>query len=87
MKSKNIKVLRSDNGGEYMDKEFTYFYVKDGIKKEWTTPYILKKNGVTERKNRTFVGVTMDMLYDQDFPRFLWAKSCNIAVYIHNRTC
>jgi len=26
------------------------------------------------------------MLYDQDFPRFLWAEACNTMVYIQNRT-
>lgn len=45
---KKIKVLRSDNGREYTDKDFTDFCAKDGIKREWTTPYNLKHNGVAE---------------------------------------
>ena len=36
---KRIKVLRSDNGGEYTDNEFTGFCTREGIKREWTTPY------------------------------------------------
>jgi len=36
---KKIKVLRSENGGEYIDKDFTFFCAKEGIKREWTTPY------------------------------------------------
>lgn len=47
---KKIKVLHSDNGGEYIDKDFTYFCVKEGIKREWTAPYNPQQNGVAERK-------------------------------------
>jgi len=25
------------------------------------------------------------MLYDQDFPKFLWAEECNTTVYIQNK--
>ena len=31
---KKIKVLRSDNGGEYTDKEFTDFCAREGIRRE-----------------------------------------------------
>ena len=30
-----IKILRSDNGGEHIDKDFTKFYAREGIRKEW----------------------------------------------------
>lgn len=36
---KKIKVLRSDNGGEYVEKDFNDFCAKEGIKRECTTPY------------------------------------------------
>eukprot|EP00253_Pinus_taeda_P031770 PITA_31770 len=45
---KKIQVLRLDNGGEYIDKDFTYFCAKEGIKREWTAPYNPKQNGVAE---------------------------------------
>jgi transposase InsO family protein len=75
---KKIKVLRSDNGGEYIDKDFTDFCAKEGIKREWTTPYNPQQNGVAERKNRTIVGAAKAMLYDQDLPRFLWAEAWDL---------
>ena len=34
LRGKKIKVLHLDNGGEYIDKYFTYFYVKEDIKRE-----------------------------------------------------
>lgn len=82
MSEKNIKALRSDNGGEYTEKYFTDFYTKEGIKREWTTPYNPEKNGLAEQKNRTIVGATKSMLHDQDLPKYLWAKACNTTVDI-----
>src|SRR5437879_5744565 len=74
---KKIKKLRSDNGGEYIDKDFTNFCAKEGIKREWTTPYNLEQNGVVERKNQTIIEAARAMLYDQDMPKFLWAEAYN----------
>jgi transposase InsO family protein len=46
-----IKILRSDNGGEYTSKEFVNFCKDVGIKRELTTPYNPQQNDVAERKN------------------------------------
>ena len=69
-----------------IDKEFTGFCAREGIKREWTAPYNPEQNGVEKRKNWTIVEATRAMLYDQDMPKFLWAEACNTAVYIQNRT-
>jgi transposase InsO family protein len=37
--SKKIKVLRSNNGGQYTSKYFDAFYKEAGIKRELTIPY------------------------------------------------
>ena len=34
-----IKMLRSDNGGEYNSNEFNDFHAKYGIKRQFTIPY------------------------------------------------
>ena len=36
---KKIKVLQSDNGGEYTSGGFVDFYSEAGIKREFTVPY------------------------------------------------
>jgi hypothetical protein len=36
---RKIKVLRSDNGGEYTSKYFSSFCIEAGIKREFTVPY------------------------------------------------
>jgi hypothetical protein len=65
---RKIKVLRSDNGGEYTSKEFINFCIEAGIKRELTVPYNPQQNGVAERKNRTIIEATKAMIHDQILP-------------------
>ena len=44
-----------------------------------------QQNAVAEQKNRTMVGASKAMLFDQGFSLFLWAKTYKTTVYIHNR--
>jgi hypothetical protein len=36
---RRIKVLRSDNGGEYTFRDFNDFCIEEGIKREYIVPY------------------------------------------------
>jgi hypothetical protein len=83
---KKIRVLRSNNGGEYTSKEFMDFCAGEGIKRELTVPYNPQQNGVAERKNRAIVGAARAMLHDQGLPLFLWVEACYTAVYLQNRS-
>ena len=53
---KQVKALRSDNGGEYISGEFKYFYSKEGIRRELIASHNPQKNGVAERKKRMIMG-------------------------------
>ena len=44
-----IKILRSNNGGEFTSNQFKNFCKEVGIKRELTTPYNPQQNGVEER--------------------------------------
>jgi transposase InsO family protein len=55
LSERKIKILRSDNGGEYTSKEFVRFCRDVRIKRELTTPYNPQQNGVAKRKNRTIM--------------------------------
>jgi hypothetical protein len=70
---RNIKILSSDNGGEYTSKEFLNFCKDVKIKRELTTPYNPQQNGVAERKNRTIMEAPKTMIHDQDLTMHLWA--------------
>ena len=51
--SGNIECIRSDNGGEYLSKEFRELLIKNCIKHELTSPYSPHQNGTAERNWRT----------------------------------
>jgi transposase InsO family protein len=48
---KKIKILRSNNEGEYTSSEFRDFCKEAWIKRELIVPFNPQKNGVLERKN------------------------------------
>jgi hypothetical protein len=83
---RRIKVLRSDNGGEYTSKDFNNFCIEAGIKREFTVPYNPQQNGVTERKNKTIIEATKAMIHDHSLPMTLSAEACMTAVYVQNRS-
>jgi hypothetical protein len=83
---RKIKVLRSDNGGEYTSTEFRDFCTQEGIRRQLTVPYNPQQNGVAERKNMAIVGATRSMLHDQGLPFFLWVEACSTAVYLQNKS-
>ena len=79
---KNIKVLCSNNGGEYTSDGFVDFCSEARIKREFTVPYNLQQNGVAEWKNRTIVLAVKAIIHDQGVLMFLWAKACSTTVYV-----
>ena len=82
----SIKTLRSDNGGEYLSKEFTRFCNENGINREFTNPETPEQNGVAERFNRTMIESARSMLYHAKLPLSFWAEAVSTAVYIRNRS-
>ena len=61
---RKIRVLRTNNGGEYTSNEFLEYCLTGEIKKEHTVPHTPQQNGVAERKNMTMVGTAKAMLFD-----------------------
>ena len=82
----DVKVLRSDNGGEYPSNNFAKFCGEKGISHEFTVPYCPQQNGVAERMNRTIMERARSMLYQAKLPLDFWAEACSTAVYLHNRS-
>ena len=48
----DVKVIHSDNGGEYTSSNFVKFCTERGILHEFTNAYTPQQNGVAERLNR-----------------------------------
>jgi len=61
---RDIKTLRSDNGGEFTSEEFNKYCKEVGIKRELSTPYNPQQNGIDERKNQTIMEVVKAIIHD-----------------------
>ena len=86
LSEEDVKVLRSDNGGEYTSNSFAKFCTEKGISHQFTVPYCPQQNGVAERMNRTIMEGARSMLYHAKLPLEFWAEACSTAVYLHNRS-
>ncbi|KAM0017627.1 putative RNA-directed DNA polymerase [Helianthus debilis subsp. tardiflorus] len=80
-----IKVLRTDRGGEFCSHAFNQFCENNGIKRELTVSYTPQHNGVVERRNRTVMGMTRSMLKEGGLPKCFWAEAVATAIYLLNR--
>ncbi|CAG4987165.1 unnamed protein product [Colias eurytheme] len=83
---KSIKILRTDNGGEFCSTEFESFLDKEGIVHQKTNPHTPEQNGLCERLNRTVVERARCLLFDAKMEKKFWAEAVNTAVYLRNRT-
>lgn len=81
----NIGRLRTDNGGEYVSKEFEEYLKTKGIHHETTVPYTPEQNGVAERKNRTLIEAARSMMSFGHLSKIYWAEAVAVAVHISNR--
>ncbi|CAN6563085.1 unnamed protein product [Malus baccata var. baccata] len=80
-----IKVLRSDNDGEYINRELSEFLCDQGILHETTCPYTPQQNGVAERKNRHILETARALLLGASVPKIFWPEAVTYAVYVINR--
>lgn len=85
MFGRNIKCIRSDRGGEFMDGEFNEYLAKRGIKSQRTAPSCPEQNGKAERKNRTLIGMARCMLLDAGLPNKFWGEAVMMANFVQNR--
>lgn len=81
-----IKIIRSDNGGEYTSEAFEKYCQNSGIRHQRTAPYTPEQNGVSERMNRTLKEKAKCMLFDAQLPKLYWAEAVHMAAYIVNRS-
>jgi len=82
---KCIKILRSDQGGEYKSKAFNTYCKSNGIQQQFTVPHTPQQNGVAEQWNRTLVESARSMLQGKNISNGFWAEAINTAVYLKNR--
>ncbi|GJX64608.1 retrovirus-related pol polyprotein from transposon TNT 1-94 [Tanacetum coccineum] len=81
---KTIKALRSDRGGEYISQEFKDYLKACGIVQQLTPPYTPQHNGVSERRNRTFLDMVRSMMNLTTLPLSFWDYALESATRILN---
>jgi hypothetical protein len=81
---KSIKILRSDQAGEYKSGDFNKYCKDNGIVQQFTVPHTSQQNGVTEKKNRTLVECARSMMKGKNLSNVFWVEAINTAVYLKN---
>jgi hypothetical protein len=84
--ARRIKCIRTDNGGEYVNKRMATLCRHEGIVHQTTVPYTPQQNGLAERMNRSIMEKARCMLYHQQVDKKHWAEAVDTAVYLVNRT-
>ena len=79
-----IKCLRSDNGGEYISREFNQYCQSRGIKRQLTVPYSSFQNGLAERTNRTLIEGIRCLLIGAEMEMKYWCEAVQHITYIRN---
>ncbi|KAH9665312.1 hypothetical protein KPL70_020298 [Citrus sinensis] len=82
---RKIKVLRSDNGGEYTSDPFLQVCQNEGIKRHFTVRHTPQQNGVAERMNRTLLEKVRCMLSNAGLDKKFWAETVSYASHLVNR--
>jgi len=84
-KDTKIKCLQTDNGTEYLSKEFSDYLDAQGIRRRLTVPHSPEQNGIAERRNRTLIEAARCLLIQSGLPQSFWAEAVSAANYVRNR--
>ena len=80
-----LKILRTDNGSEYINNDFKSFCSISGILHQSSYPHTPEQNGVLERKHRHIVETGLTLLYQSHLPLNYWSYAFSAATYLINR--
>ena len=87
-----IKTIRSDNGLEFIMKQF---YDETGIVHQTTCVETPQDNGIVERKHQHLLNVTRSLLFQSNLPSIFWSYvlvhfavlvNCMPTSFLHNKT-
>jgi hypothetical protein len=82
----SIKIFESDQGGEFLSKEFTDHLKCQGTIRHLTMHDSPASNGASECANRIHISGAQAMLIQAKLPGFLWAEAVNHSVWLRNRS-
>ncbi|GJR02833.1 putative ribonuclease H-like domain-containing protein [Tanacetum coccineum] len=67
-----VKIIRSDNGTEFKNRNMLEFCGNKGIKQEYSNARTPQQNGVAKRMNRTLIKSAISMLADSHLTKLLF---------------
>jgi len=76
-----IKVIRTDNGSEFL---MHAFYTKYGIIHQTSCTYTPEQNGIVERKHQHILNVTRALLFQAHLPHNFWCFAAQHVVLLIN---
>ncbi|CAI7843202.1 unnamed protein product [Closterium sp. NIES-54] len=79
-----VKVIRTDNGGEFIGADFEAVLKKKGIQHQLTVPYNPQQNGVAERFNRTLQEGARTLLGRAGLPDPFWVTALRQVALVKN---
>ena len=82
----NVRLLRSDNGGEYQNEAFAAFCRSALIDHRFNPPNTPQANSYSERFNRVLEERARSMMYGSKLPKSLWAECMATVTYLYNRS-
>jgi hypothetical protein len=80
-----MKVFRSDNGGEFINRDFQAYFQSQGIIHQTTCPQTPEQNGLSELKNRHLLDMARSLLLSSHMPKYLWGEAVLTASHLINR--
>src|ERR1700683_5151409 len=82
--SLQLYIFHTDNGGEFLTKEWRQMLKDQGICHETTSPDTPEQNGDAECQNHTIFDRVRTVLIDAGLPLFLFAEAVNYIVHTKN---
>jgi hypothetical protein len=83
---KNILKFNTDQGGEYVNEEFTAHLQLKGTVRKLSVHDTHQHSGVAEHRNRTIQERVRALLHASGLPRYLWTEAARHSVWMLNRT-
>lgn len=81
----NVKIVRTDNDGEFCGLECQNLFKDHGIVHQRTCPYTPQQNGVVERKHRHITQIARSLLHPAHLPQKFWGEAVRTATHLINR--
>jgi transposase InsO family protein len=82
---KGIKILRLDQGGEYLSKVFDQHLAAAGTAQKLTTHDTLQLNSIAERLNRTLLERIRAFAHMSGLPKTLWGEGLRHTTWLKNQ--